>query len=193
MLTNRLGVEEAFIKTGLSERNKVVFDFVFQYYYSSLCAFAESILKDEEAVEDIVQDLFVRLWLKADEIKIQGAIKNYLFSSVRNRCFDYLKHKKVKARSAQILLHTSEGEDITPETWLAESELREVIERSIETLAPRCQEVFRLSRFEGLKNQEIADKLGISKRTVELQISNALKVLRTDMKPYLPLFLLAVL
>jgi RNA polymerase sigma-70 factor (ECF subfamily) len=77
--------------------------------------------------------------------------------------------------------------------WFAEAELQVVVEKSLEKLPPRCREIFELSRFEGLKNQEIADKLGLSKRTVELQVSNALKQLRNDLKDYLPLFLLLYL
>ena len=77
--------------------------------------------------------------------------------------------------------------------WFAESELETLISESMEKLPPRCREIFVLSRFNGLKNQEIAEKLNISKRTVELQISNALKLLRSDLKPYLPLFLIITL
>lgn len=186
-------MEEKFLKSGLHSKNKVVFDFVFQYYYSGLCAFAESILKDEEAVEDIVQDLFVNLWIKGENITINGSLKNYLFSSVRNRCFDYLKHEKVKAKNLINLKPSENTNADTPENWLAESELKEIINQSLQNLPPRCKEIFQMSRFEGLKNQEIADKLNLSKRTVELQISNALKVLRKDLKPYLPVFILSIL
>lgn len=184
-------MDEIFLKQGISEKNKVVFDFVFHYYYSGLCAFAESIIKDKEAVEDIVQELFVTIWIKGNQIQINGSLKNYLFSSVKNRCFDYLKHKKVKLKSVQ-LLKTAETSTLhTPENFFTETELREIIEKSILKLPPRCQEIFRLSRYDGFKNKEIADQLGLSKRTVELQISIALKVLRKDLKPFLSVFLLA--
>ena len=82
---------------------------------------------------------------------------------------------------------------ITRDYVLTGSELQAVVDKSLEKLPPRCREIFELSRFEGLKNQEIAEKLGLSKRTVELQVSNALKQLRTDLKDYLPLFLLMYL
>lgn len=186
-------MEESFLKQGLAEKNKVVFDFVFMYYYSSLCAYAESFIKNEDAVEDIVQEFFVVIWIKGDQLKITGSLKNYFFSSVKNRCFDYLKHHKVKSKSVQILKLREESGENTPENWLVEKELRERIERSLQKLPPRCQEIFRMSRFGGLKNQEIADELNLSKRTVELQISNALKVLRKDLKPFLPLLLLPFL
>lgn len=186
-------MDENFLKQGLHEKNKVVFDFVFQYYYSGLCAYAESIVKDEEAVEDVVQELFVTIWIKSEQLTITSSLKNYLFSSVKNRCFDYLKHEKVKQKSVRILKASEEPNNDTPENWVAESELRTMIEKSLQKLPPRCEEIFRLSRFQGLKNQEIADQLGLSKRTVELQVSNALKVLRKDLKPFLPVFLLAFL
>lgn len=186
-------MEDTFLKQGLHEKNKVVFDFVFQYYYSGLCAYAESIIQDENAVEDIVQELFVTIWIKGEKLSITGSLKNYLFIAVKNRCFDYLKHKKVKSKSTQFLKYTQQPNENTPENWVLENELSERIENSLKKLPPRCQEIFRLSRFDGLKNQEIADKLGLSKRTVELQISNALKALRHDLKPFLPVFLLAFL
>ncbi|MCY1722087.1 RNA polymerase sigma-70 factor [Prolixibacteraceae bacterium Z1-6] len=186
-------MNETFLKQGLQEKNKVVFDFVFQYYYSALCAYAESIIQDENAVEDIVQELFVTIWMKSEKLAITGSLKNYLFISVKNRCFDFLKHQKVRLKSSRYFKDAPNSTQTTPENWLAETELREQIENCLQKLPPRCQEIFRLSRFDGLKNQEIADQLGLSKRTVELQITNALKALRKDLQPYLPLFMLALL
>ena len=186
-------MEEIFLKEGLHSKNKIVFDFVFQYYYSGLCAYAETIVKDEKAVEDIVQDLFVTLWVKSEKTDITGSLKNYLFSSVKNRCFDYLKHQKVRSQSVIKLKSQGNVNHDTPENWYAETELQKIIDDILDTLPPRCREIFQLSRFEGLKNQEIADQLGLSKRTVELQISNALKRLRQDLSPYLPVFLLMFL
>jgi RNA polymerase sigma-70 factor (ECF subfamily) len=158
-----------------------------------LCAYAESVILDENAVEDIVQELFVTIWIKSEQLKITGSLKNYLFSSVKNRCFDYLKHQKVKLKSVQYFKASESSNENNPENWMLESELRERIERSLQKLPPRCQEIFRMSRYDGFKNQKIADQLGLSKRTVELQISNALKILRKDLQPYLPLFILTFL
>ncbi len=186
-------MEEKFLIQGLRTKNKIVFDFIFQYYYSGMCAYAETILKDEKAVEDIVQDIFVTLWIKGEKTEITGSLKNYLFTSVKNRCFDYLKHQKVKSQSIVKLKYLENVNQHTPENWYAETELQKIIDDTLNTLPPRCREIFQLSRFEGLKNQEIADRLGLSKRTVELQISKALKVLRKDLSPYLPLFLLSLL
>ena len=186
-------MEEQYLINGLLTRNKVVFDFVFHYYYSGLCAYCERITGSRQVAEDIVQDLFVTLWVKSRQIQIKNSLKNYLFTSVKNRSLDHLKHEQKKLQKLGQLT----GEDEIPENlsslWFAEAELQPLVEKSLEKLPPRCREIFEFSRFEGLKNQEIADKLGLSKRTVELQVSHALKQLRTDLKDYLPLFLLMYL
>lgn len=186
-------MDEKFLKIGLSKNNRIVFDFVFQYHYSGLCAYAESMIYNRVIVEDIVQELFVTLWVKSEQLVIEGPIKNYLFSSVKNRCLDYLKHQKVKSQTIVKLMAKVPLNDETPENWIVQSELEEKIEECLQNLPSRCQQIFRLSRFKGLKNQEIAIQLGISKRTVELQISNALKILRKDLQPYLKVLLLPFL
>ena len=182
-------MDESFLINGIKTRNKIVFDFIFHYYYSGLCAFAEKITGSQQTAEDIVQDLFVTLWIKNDQISISSSLKSYLFTSVKNRSLDFLKHEKTKAKRLNILSKSEELPENLSAMWFAESELIRIVEKCLEKLPPRCKEIFVLSRIEGLKNQEIADKLGISKRTVELQISNALKSLRCNLKPYLPLFL----
>jgi len=186
-------VEEQYLIKGLLTRNKVVFDFIFHYYYSGLCAYCERFTGSPEIAEDLVQELFVTLWLKCEQIQITSSLKNYLFTSVKNRSLDYLKREQRKTQKLNHLIDETELPENLSSLWFAEAELQVVVEKSLEKLPPRCREIFELSRFQGLKNQEIADKLGLSKRTVELQVSNALKQLRTDLKDYLPLFLLMYL
>ncbi len=186
-------MNERYLIDGLTNRNKAVFDFIFHYYYSGLCAFCEHITGDQQAAEDIVQDLFVGLWIKHRQIQITNSLKNYLFTSVKNRSLDHLKKEKRKIKKQAILPGREEIPENLSSLWFAESELRSIVEISLKKLPPRCREIFELSRFEGLKNQEIADRLNLSKRTVELQVSNALKQLRNDLKDYLPLYFLIYL
>lgn len=186
-------MEEQYLINGILARNKIVFDFIFQYYYSGLCAYAEKITKNSKVSEDIVQDLFVNLWLKHNQLKINTSLKNYLFTAVKNRSLDFLKREKNKFKRIQHIQETIEPTENLFIYWMAESELEELVGSCIEKLPPRCCEIFKLSRFEGFKNQEIADKLGISKRTVELQISNALRSLRLHLKPHFPIYLLLFL
>ena len=175
---------------GLGRRDKVIFDYIFNYYYSSLCAFAMQYLHDRDAVEDLVQDFFVTVWLEAPRMQVATSLKSYLFAGVKNRCLDFRKHHKVTEKYKAFILFNAENEDNSFEHYFAESELRQAIEKSMTKLPPRCREIFELSRLNNLSNQEISDKLGISKRTVELQISNSLKILREELVEFLPMWLI---
>lgn len=146
-------------------------------------------LNDRSAVEDLVQDFFVSLWIEAPHYQIRSSLKTYLFASVKNRCLDYQKHQKVTQKFRTFILFSTSDDDNLSDHLFAESELRQAIQNSIEKLSPRCREIFELSRHKGLSNQEIAGQLGLSKRTVELQISNALKILRKELVAYLPVWL----
>lgn len=191
--TKSLSVEEKFLIDGISTRNKVVFDFIFHYYYSGLCAYAERITGDEKAAEDIVQDLFVSLWIKHKKIKINSSLRNYLFISVKNRSLDFIKERKIQKKNISLLPGYENNVENLSNLWFAESELDAKVQKSLEKLPPRCRNIFKLSRFEGLKNKEIAYKLGISKRTVELQVSNALRQLKSDLQPYILTFLILLM
>ncbi len=175
---------------GLGRRDKIIFDYAFNYYYSSLCAFALQYIDDRNAVEDLVQDFFVYLWVEAPQLKIKTSLKSYLFASIKNRCLDYQKHHKITEKYRSFILFSTEKDDDSTEHFFAESELRQAIQTSLNKLQPRCREIFEYSRHNGLSNQEISDKLNLSKRTVELQISNALKLLRKDLAEFLPFWLL---
>lgn len=174
---------------GLRRRDKVVFDYIFNYYYSSLCAFSMQYINDRNEVEDLVQDFFVSLWIEAPNLQIRSSLKSYLFAGVKNRCLDFQKHQKVSEKYRAYILFSAENGDNTTDHYFAESELRQAIQKSLEKLSPRCREIFELSRLKGLSNQEISEQLGISKRTVELQISNSLKILKKELVEYLPLWL----
>lgn len=183
-------MEEKYLILGIRNRDKSVFDFIFNYYYSGLCTYSLKYIPEKETVEDIVQDFFVTLWLKSDQTLISGSLKAYLFTSVRNRCLDYLKHNKVEKKFTLNLINSAEENEANDYNIYVETELREAIFAALEKIQPRCREIFELSRFKGLKNQEIAENLSISKRTVEIQISLALKTLRTELKDYLPAWIL---
>jgi RNA polymerase sigma-70 factor (ECF subfamily) len=186
-------MKDSFLIEELRRRDKVAFDYIFNYYYSTLCAFSMQFVKDRDTVADLVQDLFVSLWMDAPKILIQNSLKSYLFASVKNRCLDYRKHMKVTEKYSSFILFSSDGTHESADHYLAESELRQTIQKSLEKLSPRCREIFELSRNNGLSNKDISEKLEISKRTVELQISNALKILRKELVDFLPLWLIAFL
>ncbi len=183
-------MKDLFIIEGLGRREKVVFDYLFNYYYSSLCAFSMQYIDDRKSVEDLVQDFFVYLWIDAPQLNIKSSLKSYLITSIKNRCLDFQKHHKITEKYRTYLLFSAEKDDSLTDHFFAESELRQAIQTSLGKLPPRCREIFEYSRLHGLSNQEISDKLEISKRTVELQISNALKILRKELAEFLPFWLL---
>lgn len=184
-------MDEKYIINGLKNKDKTVFDFVFSFYYTGLCAYTRRWVNDPDIAEDLVQDFFVKLWINSSNIEITSSLKSYFFTSVKNRAINHLKHIKIKEKFGGQAMNWPTEEYSNWE--FTEPELTELIEKGMQKLPPRCREIFTFSRFEGKDNGQIAEMLGISKRTVELQISNALKILRTELKDYLPSMLLFLL
>ncbi len=158
------------------------FETLFHKYYASLCLYANQFLQDDDKSEEIVQDTFVKIWTKRKEISIDSSVKHYLFRTIRNQCINAIQHLKIRQKHAQKVL-----DDTKPETgsaYFMEIGLAEKIEASIDSLPKKRQEIFRLSREEGLKYREIAEQLNISVKTVEAQMGLALKQLREMLKDY---------
>ncbi len=175
--------EEKKLFERIKNGDEKAFELLFYKYYGHLCVYAAKIISDETSAEEIVQDLFVKLWEKRQQLLIETSINNYLFRSVKNLCFNYIQHNKTKIQHAKNVLSETESnfsdDDSYPEIDLA---LR--IEESINSLPGKRKEIFRLSRQEGLKYHEIAEKLNISIKTVETQMSLAIKSLREKLKKY---------
>ena len=159
------------------------FEFLFHKYYRHLCYFASKIINDDVAAEEIVQDFFVKLWEKREQLFIETSIKNYFFRSVKNLCLNFIQHYKTKLRYAQIVISEVENH-FSDDNNYPEIDLSVKIEESINSLPEKRREIFRLSRQEGLKYHEIAQKLNISIKTVETQMSLAIKSLREKLKNY---------
>jgi len=181
--------EEKVLFEKIKSGNINAFETLFHRYYSYLCLFAAKIIRNPIAAEEIVQDFFVRLWEKREEISIDSSVKNYFFRSIKNTCLNFIQHNKIKARHAEKILSEAEN-NISSEDVYIEFDLAEKIEESIQALPEKRREIFRLSREEGLKYREIAEKLNISIKTVETQISLAIKTLRDNLKKYKSFFLL---
>ncbi|MBC8004524.1 MAG: RNA polymerase sigma-70 factor, partial [Verrucomicrobia bacterium] len=169
----------------LKEGDEHAFKALFQKYYSAMCQFAYQFLKDSDMAEETVQELFVRLWEKRATLNIELSVNHYLFRSIRNQCLNQLQHQKIKQQYASRMLENAEQETDWQPFYL-EMDLMERIEKSIDSMPPKRQEIFRLSREQGLKYKEIADKLNISIKTVEAQMGLALKYLRDDLKDFNP-------
>jgi RNA polymerase sigma-70 factor (ECF subfamily) len=182
---------EAILIEGLKEGNVKIYDYIFHFYYSGLVVFVQKYIHDPNIAEDIVQEFFVKLWINRERVQIETTLKSYFFSSIKNRCIDYLRHEIIKGKAEIKLLENLKS--VTDDNnLLIESELRDQINAAIDKLPPICREIFIMNRFEGFKPAEIADKKGISVRTVETHIGKALKILRKELSGYLPASLVAI-
>lgn len=173
--------------------DKGSFESLFHLHYSDLCSYAHHFIKDFAASEEIVQDLFVNLWAKKDDLEIKSSIKSYLFQSTKNRCLNLIKHIEVRENYKGINKERRKEQESFSANEMEEAELSERIERSISLLPKERQRIFRMSRFEDLKYKEIAEKLEISIKTVENQMGKALKFLREELAEYLPVIILLAL
>lgn len=156
-------------------------DLLFRYYYRPLCLYALHYLKDLETAEDVVQDCFVRLVERQQAGNMPADIKAYLYAAVRNACIDQLRRVRPIAPDVQ-------PEDLDGPITDEEAQERSLHEAelwtAIDTLPQRCREVFLLSKRDRLKYREIAERLDISEKTVEHQVSKALKILRRQVKDF---------
>jgi RNA polymerase sigma-70 factor, ECF subfamily len=167
-------------------RTRADFEGLFRTNYSALCSYAVNFLKDLDASEEIVQEVMFKLWINREKIIFGTSAKSYLFRAVRNSCLNLLKHMNVReeyraARESQMeeLQRSREDEVIV-------SELEQKIREAVDRLPLERRKVFVMSRYEGMTYAEIAGKLGISVKTVENQMSSALRSLRTELADYLP-------
>lgn len=178
------GIEERILIDRIRSGDQTAFELVFRYYYPGLVIFASQFTLDTSSAEEIVQDFFVRVWERRSGLLSSYSLKSYCFTSVRNRCFNFLKRKKVELEViGELQALANEHLLFDPDIYVA-SELQEKIRQAVDALPERCREIFVMSRFKGMKNDEIAENLNLSKRTVETHISNALTFLRRDLKEY---------
>jgi RNA polymerase sigma-70 factor (ECF subfamily) len=175
-------IEEKDLFEIIKQGDEKAFEHLFKTYYAHLCAFASKIIDDEIAAEEIVQEFFVKLWEKRTLLTIDSSVKNYLFRSIKNLCLNFIKHNNVRQQHAKHFIAEAETNHFNDN--FIEVDLARKIEESIESLPEKRREIFRLSREEGLKYREIADKLKLSVKTVEAQMGLALKTLRDKLKEY---------
>ncbi len=163
---------------------------LFRQFYAPLCHYAYSILRDSDEAEDMVQKLFCKLWDQRERIEIHTSIKSYLYRMVHNDCMNKIKQQGIRAGHNEHYVYTKEKESNEVENKVMASELEQRIEKIIESLPPRCREVFNMSRQEQRSYSEIAQTLKITTNTVETQIVKALRVLRKGLKDYLTVLIL---
>jgi RNA polymerase sigma-70 factor (ECF subfamily) len=156
-----------------------------ELYWGRLVRYARSILGSEDAAEDIVQEAFVRLWKGARNWKTGVPAAGFLYLTVRNRCLNEERHRRVRSRLAILRFIPRPDRPATPFEALQDREMSSAVTRALDRLPPRRREVFDLARNHGLSYREIAEVMGISPQTVANQMSAALDHLRRELRPHL--------
>jgi RNA polymerase sigma-70 factor (family 1) len=169
------------LAAAISKGDKNAFEQLFVRYYARLVVFAGRFVDDDDTARELVQDVFVAFFEKRESIAIHTSLKSHLYQSVRNRCLNHIKRERLVNSHHQTIYLNNRDDEAYFESSIEQTELEAQIFGLIKALPQKCREVFEMSRFEGIKNDDIAEKLQISKRTVETQISKALKFLRDNL------------
>lgn len=175
--------------TAHTNLDKPLFEQLFKEHFAPLCQFAVQFVQDSDAAKDIAQKVFINLWENREHIDPQKPVRSYLYTSVRNRCLNYIRDNK-KYRSQTLDIELMEGVFFFEEDNPGLSDLERQIKTALESLPEKCRQVFEMSRFEDKKYKEIAQELDISEKTVEAHMSKALKTLKEQLKEYLPVLCL---
>lgn len=170
--------------------DKSAFDRVFIKYFKNLHAYAFKLINDRDNAEELVQNVFCRIWEKKHLLKIDGYLKSFLYRAVHNECLNFIKHQKVRYSFETHYSSKEEDAESDLSKELAASELRRQLFMAISELPEDCASVFQMSRFEQLKYHEIAAQLNIPIKAVEYQMGKALKVIRLKLIDFLPTFLI---
>jgi RNA polymerase sigma-70 factor (ECF subfamily) len=161
------------------------FESVFKQHFKGLHTYARALVKDHDVAEEIVQNLFCRLWEKNRALEVEGVLSSYLYRAVYNDCLNYFRHMKVR----QSYQDTLREEPTTVSNEWEAKELHHQLLKALNELPERCRAVFQLSRFEALKYAEIAERLHIPAKTVENEMGKALRLLRVKLVDFLALIL----
>lgn len=182
--------QEYFVMSALRQDSKEAFSLLFQTYYTDLVLFCGNFIRDKDSCEDIVQSIFLKLWNDRKNIQIEISLKSYLLKAVRNSCLDEFRHIEI-VRQYETEFGSSALDNYDTENYILYSDLYAHLSRALEKIPDLYKEAFVLNRFEGLKYREIAEKLNVSERTVEVRVSKTLDLLRKQLKDFF-IFLISI-
>ncbi len=177
----------------IKKGNVLAFESAFNRYADDLVRYGVTLLKSKAEAEDLVQQLFVQLWAKRESMVITTSFKSYLYRWVHNSSLNRLKQEQVKRSYASdfSVTHTETARAASYEAERKETGI--IIETAINELPEQCRRIFRMSKMENMKYQQIADELQLSVKTVENQMGKALKYLRERLKQYVSILLFLIL
>jgi RNA polymerase sigma-70 factor (ECF subfamily) len=176
---------EKLVLQSIKNGDKDVFDEVFLKYFKSLHTYAYTFTNERDDAEEIVQNVFYKIWTKRANLKADGFLKSFLYRSVHNESLNYIKYQRVRTKFNAQYMDTRHGSSGNLDSEIMATELERKIHSAIRNLPEKCRQVFQLSRFDQMKYREIADALNISIKTVENQMGKALKTLRIEVADFL--------
>lgn len=171
------------------KRGSPEFESMYLAHFNALHRYAFTFVGDDVIAEEMVHQMFWRMLEMRGGVKVHTSLRAYLYRSVYNECMNYLKHQKVKQAYQARATNSENNQFEDAAAQLQYKELEKKVKQAINTLPEQCRTIFQLSRFENLKYLEIAKQLGLSVKTVETQMSRALKKLRVQLTDYLPIIL----
>lgn len=184
-MSTNVSNEEFFILQRMIEGDENAFKYFFDTYYDDLCNFVNSYLRDEKLSEDVVQSIFINLWEKRNSLPSDCSIKSYLYTASKNKSLNNIRNVKNKNRIVGMLFaQPNVFSDERADLFLEFEELKMIISNAVEGLPKQCKMIYQLSRDEGLTNKEIAERLGITIKTVENQMTIAIRKLKVYLQPY---------
>ncbi len=186
MKTDR-STEDLFLLSAMQQGSKTAFDTLFKRYYPMLCAYCHRFVELEDA-EEIVQDIMLWLWENRQSQIIETSLNQYLFKSVYHRSINAIAHNETKKR-IDTLFYKETQEILQDTNFYQIEELTRRIKDAVASLPPAYQESFVMHRFNNMSYKEIAEKLEVSPKTIDYRIQQALKILRIELKDYLPTIL----
>jgi RNA polymerase sigma-70 factor (family 1) len=176
---------EQLLISRLSKGDPDAFSDIFSAYYEDHIHFAFTFLHDLPGSEDVVQDTFVWLWETRDNLNITSSLKSLLLKTIQNKCIDWHRHRKIMSSHSEYLVNNAPLYEYSTDNYLLRSEMEQIIEKALEKLPDNIIESYKMSRHDGLKYHEIAEKLDVSVRRVEVRISKAVELLRESFIEFL--------
>lgn len=175
--------------TALKAGEESAFDAVYRQYYRRLCAFCSQYVSEQEEIEEIVQDTMMWLWENRCSLLEELTLKTLLFTIVKNKALNRISHFEIRRKVHQEIVEKFEKEFESPDFYL-ENELFRLYEEALQQLPEDYRQAYEMNRNQHLTHKEIAERLNVSPQTINYRIGQALKILRTALKDYLPLFIL---
>ncbi len=169
----------------LTKDDRTAFTFIFKKYYSDLVHYANTLITDVMQSEDIVQEVFVKLWENRTKTLIYGSLISYLLKAVHNRCVDFIRHHEVTGRYSALTLKEALNSYNNIDTYILQSEIQARYHFALDRIPDVYAMVYKMNRNEALTYAEIAEKLNVSVRTIEVRMGKALSLLREELKDFI--------